>query len=354
LPRKALHQLNGLRTPSTPIKNAAHNLHTERPFWYDDCEASNSKSDTKLLPEWTPAFLSPTVSNASTSAGPSAYTDVTASPFDNSPPPGNFEAEVQSYRQPQPSGWLQTRKVFVGGIPQSVDQKDLHKLFSVVSKVKMAWLQMHHHDHHDNRAPGVRKHRGFGFVVFAEKNAVDQLLGMEYSQFVDFGNFRFEVKRAVGKEDYVSGTPDVIRDEGMAPVTSGDHRASPSAAGSSHGHRNISTPASPISAPFDAYTNFPSVPPFPSSWSSGAPEPQRGAASVAGPVAPSSPQPSWSYELPAPHRNADSRPDATVAPYSMYTSLYDTLLDGFVGQKPRNTMELEYELLRATPDRYDD
>merc|ERR1719321_822901 len=69
------------------------------------------------------------------------------------------------------SSWLQARKVFVGGIPQTVDQNGLYQMFSKFGKVKKAWLQLFHPDR-VGQANGAKKHRGFGFVVFYEKHSL--------------------------------------------------------------------------------------------------------------------------------------------------------------------------------------
>merc|ERR1719253_1716514 len=98
------------------------------------------------------------------------------------------------------SSWLQARKVFVGGIPQSVDQNGLYHIFSKIGKVKKAWLQLFHTEHSAGRVATTKKHRGFGFVIFYEKHSIDRLLGDDASRFVTLENdVKFEVKRAIGK-----------------------------------------------------------------------------------------------------------------------------------------------------------
>merc|ERR1712048_1524328 len=98
-------------------------------------------------------------------------------------------------------------KIFVGGIPQSVDSTDLYKLFSKVAKVKKAWLQMHSQERCVSNA---RKHRGFGFVVFSDKQVVDNLMGEDTSKFIELGDgIQFEIKRAVGKLVATTPSPDL-------------------------------------------------------------------------------------------------------------------------------------------------
>merc|ERR1719454_2669669 len=54
---------------------------------------------------------------------------------------------------PEKAKWAQVRKIFVGGIPQSMDQNSLYKLFSKTAKVKKAWLQMFHADSPEGQGP---------------------------------------------------------------------------------------------------------------------------------------------------------------------------------------------------------
>jgi hypothetical protein len=90
---------------------------------------------------------------------------------------------------------LQARKVFVGGVPQTVDQNGLYQMFSKHGKVKKAWLQLFLKD----QMPNAKNHRGFGFVIFYERTSIDQLLGEDFSRFVYFDDLKLEVKRSVGK-----------------------------------------------------------------------------------------------------------------------------------------------------------
>jgi hypothetical protein len=171
-------------------------------------------------------------------------------------------AQSQAHKQGD-----QACKIFVGGIPQRIDQKALCEMFGKVAKLKKAWLQMLR-DGQD-----MRKHRGFGFVVFSAKDAVDQLLGEDFSRFITFeGNLKLEVKRAVGQEQQ-------------------------------HGAKHPQAPAHSLEAS-DA-------------WCSMAVQPR--------------------------HLECSMLP-----PFS------DLLLEGFVGQMPRNRQELADVLRAATPDHYDD
>merc|ERR1719487_1433821 len=240
MPRKALETPHSLPTSPIPSEMSIRELTSSRPFWYDvesptnrsraDDEASRElrellscKTPMKMLPDWMPAFDA--LSSASTCAtSPPPPSGTTSPPPPSSSPPSSPDrAFVRSDlsdgfgspeydQQPQclpgavdKSSWLQLRKVFVGGIPQCVDQNGLYQMFSKVGKVKKAWLQLFHTDRGEGQQPKIKKHRGFGFVVFYETRSIDQLLGKDSSRFVSFGdNLKLEVKRAVGKNSMPS------------------------------------------------------------------------------------------------------------------------------------------------------
>jgi len=85
------------------------------------------------------------------------------------------------------------RKIFVGGIPQETSQEDLFAMFSQFGAVKKAWLQREHRDSNSKL-----KHRGFGFVIFRDGDAVNHVLGANLSRYIRFEDGRqLEVKRAL-------------------------------------------------------------------------------------------------------------------------------------------------------------
>jgi len=89
----------------------------------------------------------------------------------------------------------QDRKVFVGGVPQDLNQDDLYAIFSEYSVVKKAWLQSCRST--DAGCP-AQNHRGFGFVIFHDSHAINELLGGSPSRFVVLRNgAKLEVKRAL-------------------------------------------------------------------------------------------------------------------------------------------------------------
>jgi len=233
MPRKALESSRSLPTsPYAKSELDAEELNATRPFWYDadEDEATQDlrnvltcKTPTKKLPEWMPAFEVRSLSAASTCATFEARSPMPAfeaqSPpsFGQSPSPSSglafFDDELESPTHAQTtekpqcppgaldkSSWLQARKVFVGGIPQTIDQNGLYQMFSKIGKVKKAWLQLFNNDRALTQTPSTRKHRGFGFVIFYERQAIDEMLGNEPSKFVLFGkDLKLEVKRAFGK-----------------------------------------------------------------------------------------------------------------------------------------------------------
>lgn len=90
----------------------------------------------------------------------------------------------------------QDRKVFVGGVPQDLTQDDLYAAFSVYATVKKAWLQKCRANEDSSCPP--QSHRGFGFVIFHDSRAIDELLGGSTSRFVVLRNgAKVEVKRAM-------------------------------------------------------------------------------------------------------------------------------------------------------------
>jgi hypothetical protein len=322
--------------------------------------SSKTKAPILELPGWLPAFET-TLSEASTSAGPSPIvkgggatspaarfsTPQHSSGFARTP-----QAEIATEATPSDppiSLDKQCRKIFVGGIPQSVDHNELYKMFNRIAKVKKAWLQMFHPENKENQSPATtasKRHRGFGFVIFSEAASIDNLLGEASSKFLAFGeDMKLEVKRAIGKTGASSGTPDVISRQAVTGGTPQEWHSSTPAAATSHLGQSPACPtialavavavASPphstpmqMSAP--AYThwqcsnganghveNLPRVPPFPFT----APSPQ-----VLIPV--------------------DPKPQGEL--------LSDILFDGFVGQKPQSKQELESVLRHAMPDIYED
>jgi len=244
------------------------------------------------------------------------------------------------------SSWLQARKVFVGGIPQTIDQNAMYHMFSKIGKVKKAWVQLFHADH--DRVPAGKHHRGFGFVIFHEKHSIDQLLGEDSQRFICFGDdLKLEVKRAIGKGGS-DKQPSTRANKKPEPTSS---QASPAACHNWQSGSSAASSASPqtwenspspvpqawqscpsqaVLVGFCAYVNVPMVPPFPFAkpavvqWPCGSNQPQ----------------------------GLQSQPP--VGPQHQCQSLSSVLLGERAGQKPLNSQELELALLEAMPDHYDD
>jgi hypothetical protein len=93
----------------------------------------------------------------------------------------------------------QDRKVFVGGVPQDLNQDDLYAIFSEYAGVKKAWLQKcRASEDGSGTSNPPQNHRGFGFVIFHNPNAIEELLGGSPSRFIVLrSGAKLEVKRAL-------------------------------------------------------------------------------------------------------------------------------------------------------------
>ncbi|KAK8761714.1 hypothetical protein V5799_027018 [Amblyomma americanum] len=79
-------------------------------------------------------------------------------------------------------------KIFVGGLPATVTETDLHAFFSEYGKVTETLIM---YDQEQRRS------RGFGFITFESEEPVNQLTGQRY---VDISGKQVECKRAEPKE----------------------------------------------------------------------------------------------------------------------------------------------------------
>lgn len=99
----------------------------------------------------------------------------------------------------------QDQKVFVGGVPQELGQEDLYAIFNEFAEVKKAWLQKIRPMNSGSGATPWQNHRGFGFVIFREPDALQKLLGNDFSKFITLVNGkRLEVKRAISSSKLIS------------------------------------------------------------------------------------------------------------------------------------------------------
>jgi hypothetical protein len=91
----------------------------------------------------------------------------------------------------------QSRKVFVGGVPQDMEAKDLIEMFGEYGDVQQAWVQRFRKNATTKNGT-KHSHRGFGFVVFVEPSSVYRLLGLSQNRMLNLPDGRrLEVKRAV-------------------------------------------------------------------------------------------------------------------------------------------------------------
>lgn len=348
-------------SPQTP--SHTDELTSSRPLWYDkwyDDEIvvnelrdvlSCKRGGAHVLPDWLPAFQSRAPSSmASTSAGPTPGLD-DASPLRSISPPlspectnaagiGSGAGSECMPHTPLPgrcspvsekSSWMQERKVFVGGVPQYMGQSDLYKMFSKFAKVKKAWLQLMHSDNRARQVPAAQKHRGFGFVIFCDKSAVERMLGDALSKMICIDeNVQVEVKRAVGKNGTFPVTPErqTLRNSDHGSAGSCSEAASP----------EPQTPQTPWQAQLESCDNLPYIPPFPADASPATEWQGNNNEALSFPMLP------------------DMQSGPTTAAHTQATDPFLTgvLLNGLVGPQPRDTMELKLMLQQAMPDHYDD
>jgi hypothetical protein len=160
-----------------------------------------------------------------------------------------------------------------------MSQEDLHQVFHNYW-VKKAWLQQCRTDVDELRNPSAsrRNHRGFGFVIFYDTDAIDQLLGNADSKFIEidegkFAGKKIEVKRAVSSNEIMTGgkaPADQPQAQPRAPH--GGHSApGPQRGGrQSHAAQHAQAPPSPwpTLTPVDqqavqpAYPTRPAQPPY--------------------------------------------------------------------------------------------
>lgn len=144
----------------------------------------------------------------------------------------SFESSMSAQKPQRPPGVLDksscllSRKLFVGGIPQSIDQNALFHMFSKFGKVKQAWIQL---SREGDEASNGKEHRGFGFVIYAERRAVDEMLGEDFARFVTFRDgLKLEVRHATPKtnEQPSNGR---MQEQSRSRPTPGSSQARPNA-----------------------------------------------------------------------------------------------------------------------------
>ncbi|XP_073292102.1 uncharacterized protein [Primulina huaijiensis] len=88
----------------------------------------------------------------------------------------------------QVGGVPKTKKIFVGGIPLSINEDDLREYFSSYGNIVEHQIML---DHQTGRS------RGFGFVTFENEDAIDKILA--HGRMHELGGKQVEIKRAEPK-----------------------------------------------------------------------------------------------------------------------------------------------------------
>lgn len=227
-----------------------------------------------------------------------------------------------------------SRKVFVGGIPQNIDQNTFCAMFNEIGKMDKGWLQWQH----DAEGRPMQKHRGFGFVIFRDARTIDQLFGQELSKYIWFGSsLKLEIKRAFGKTDGAYSTPPADHHKGRNAKHKLYGLQSPSPHPSQWQSNSSPTASNSWMSHQWPHPNSSGagVPPFPCMESLAMDTSQSRGTSTTTPSTASFPS-----LPPTPSHNE---------------STTNALLAAFLGpQQPRDGLELEQMLRAALPDHYED
>ncbi|CAL1161922.1 unnamed protein product [Cladocopium goreaui] len=212
--------------PEQELRKLFHGRHEEATLWLRRfsqfqmfqmflCPAMPSCA--QLLGDVVHSEQNRPLSSISTSAGPTPSPDGRTSPgfTPSSAGPGrrgNYAGKLRALqsdagRDVSKALPAQVRKVFVGGIPQDMQQEGLTQLFSEWAPVKKAWVQRFKDVTKSKVTQTTHNHRGFGFVIFHDTSAVDQILGNADSKFIKTkdGHHQLEVKRAISSSEMPDG-----------------------------------------------------------------------------------------------------------------------------------------------------
>lgn len=225
-------------------------------------------------PERSTSSASTTATSPTTVTSPEPPSSVPPSPFDGAESPTNDRHNQNVRREGRENGnWVQKHKIFVGGVPQHVDDNTFNSMFSRFGRVKNSWLQKPRPE-----VPGA-KHRGFGFVVFQDEKVLEHLLGAKNEVHMLVGDgINVEIKRAITKDQMYTSAP---RDSGA------QEHVQPIQAHSNHAPIRAPTPQSPQVNAAQPRRPQASTPPVPSStfWTHSTPAtPQSAYAAVHQPV----------------------------------------------------------------------
>ncbi|KAJ1697825.1 hypothetical protein LUZ63_006337 [Rhynchospora breviuscula] len=86
---------------------------------------------------------------------------------------------------------FKTKKIFVGGLPSSINDDEFREFFSKFGKVT---------DHEIIRDHATSRPRGFGFIVFDSDKAVDDLFAKK-GNMIDLNGSQVEIKKAEPKKN---------------------------------------------------------------------------------------------------------------------------------------------------------
>lgn len=108
------------------------------------------------------------------------------------------ESPVSKDMQAAASG-QKTKKIFVGGLPASVDEQTFTQYFEKFGKVEDAVVMYDQH----NRRP-----RGFGFITFSEEDAVESVFAKGVIHMLH--DKEIEIKRAIPRESGILPSPKTL------------------------------------------------------------------------------------------------------------------------------------------------
>lgn len=112
----------------------------------------------------------------------------------------------------------QQRKVFIGGVPQDMEAKDLQDIFGEYGDVQQAWVQRFRKNAATKNGT-KHSHRGFGFVVFLDPASVYRLLGLSPNRMLSLKDGRrLEIKRAVSSSALKAYEVDPAESSDSAPA----------------------------------------------------------------------------------------------------------------------------------------
>mmetsp|Transcript_28862 Transcript_28862/g.47694 ORF Transcript_28862/g.47694 Transcript_28862/m.47694 type:complete len:489 (+) Transcript_28862:60-1526(+) len=218
--------------PEQELRKLFHGRHEEAQRMFDKDRQHARAGDVVHSEQNRP------LSSISTSAGPTPSPDGRTSPgfTPSSAGPGRrgnagklraFESDAG--RDVSKALPAQVRKVFVGGIPQDMQQEGLTQLFSEWAPVKKAWVQRFKDVTKSKVTQTTHNHRGFGFVIFHDTSAVDQILGNADSKFIKTrdGHHQLEVKRAISSSEMPDGARQAPDDSNPSKGRGFQHKSPP-------------------------------------------------------------------------------------------------------------------------------